>query len=171
MLAFDRDTIYGFRRNAEHFSSLTVGSWMEYHLFAMKKTPELGQFNIQELPPMSRKQRVSNPEELWSSALPVLVRAMVLTPDTLFLAGPPDILDEEQLNFHRNDPELQAKAAEQADAWQGSKGGVLMAVATGDGAKLAEYKLDDLPTFDGMAAAKGKLFASLENGGIVCFKD
>lgn len=169
ILVFNDDEVFGYRRNAEHFSSLTVGSWMEYHLFAMAKSPELKEFPIQELPPLNRKQRVSNPVERWSVPISTLVRAMTLTPKTLFVAGLPDILDEQPLNFHRNDPELQAKAAAQADAWQGASGGTLMAIAPADGAVLARYQLGAVPTFDGMAVAEGRLYIVQEDGSVVCF--
>jgi len=58
---------------------------------------------------------------LWTQKLPILVRAMVLAPDTLFLAGPPDF-------FATDDP---------AAALAGTKGGTLIALSTADGSKLA----------------------------------
>ena len=45
----------------------------------------------------------------------------------------------------------------------------LWAVSTTDGKKLAEYKLDAPPVFDGMAAAAGRLYASTTDGHVVCF--
>jgi len=38
-----------------------------------------------------------------------------------------------------------------------------------DGEKLAEYRLDSPPMFDGMAAANGRLYISAVDGTIVCF--
>lgn len=168
MLVFDKDRAYGFRRNKGHFSALTVTSWMEYHLFASKKEPPLGKLQIIEPKPLGRRRAVSTPGELWSSTVPVLVRAMVLTPGTLFAAGLPDVLDEKKLNDDLNDPGLRAKAAEQSEAWLGRKGGVLLAVSPGDGKTLARHKLAAPPVFDGMAAANKKLFISLEDGTVVC---
>ncbi len=78
---------------------------------------------------------------------------MVRAGDTIFVAGSPDVVDP-------NDPH---------GAWEGRKGGVLAAFATGDGKKLAEYKLPAPPVWDGMAAAQGKLMVSLENGQVICF--
>ena len=37
-----------------------------------------------------------------------------------------------------------------------------------NGEKLAEYKLEHLPVFDGMAAAEGSLFILLQDGSVVC---
>jgi hypothetical protein len=33
---------------------------------------------------------------------------------------------------------------------------------------LAKYRLDSAPVFDGMAAANGRLYLSLENGQVLC---
>ena len=51
----------------------------------------------------------------------------------------------------------------------GKKGALLWAVATADGKKLAEYKLDSVPVFNGMAAANGRLYLVTKDGKILCF--
>ena len=40
----------------------------------------------------------------------------------------------------------------------------------GDGSKLAERAIDAPPVFDGLIAAGGRLFASLEDGSLMCLK-
>ena len=45
--------------------------------------------------------------------------------------------------------------------------GLLLAVSAGDGTVLAEDPLESPPVFDGLAAASGCLFVSLENGNVV----
>ncbi len=52
---------------------------------------------------------------------------------------------------------------------QGRLGGVLWAASAVDGSKLAEYKLDVLPAWDGMAAAYGRLFIVNRDGSIECW--
>ena len=52
----------------------------------------------------------------------------------------------------------------------GAQGSLLWVAAASDGHKLAEQKIDGLPVFDGMAAAEGKLFISLNNGRLVCLE-
>jgi len=47
---------------------------------------------------------------------------------------------------------------------------VLIAVSASDGTELAQYKLDSSPVFDGMAAANGRLYLSLENGRVLCME-
>ncbi len=88
----------------------------------------------------------------WSLWVPVRVRAMVLADETLFVAGPPDVLDPD-------DP---------LGAFEGRKGAVLWAVSAGDGKKIAEHKLDSPPVFDGMIAANGRLYVSTRDGRVVC---
>ena len=92
---------------------------------------------------------------LWKTWVPLRVRAMVKTRDTLFAAGPPDVLDAD-------DPHA---------AFEGRKGAVLMALAARDGKKLSEAKLDSPPVFDGMAAVDGRLLLSLKDGSLVCLAD
>ena len=49
-----------------------------------------------------------------------------------------------------------------------SIGGVLYALATADGAKQAEMKLDTAPVYDGLAIAGGRLYLSTVNGTLLC---
>jgi len=100
----------------------------------------------------------------------MLARAMVLTPKALFVAGLPDVLDERKLDANLNDPELRARAAAQSEAWLGRKGGMLVAVSPTDGKTLATHELASPPDFDGMAAAEGRLFISLNSGRLVCLE-
>ena len=45
---------------------------------------------------------------------------------------------------------------------------MLRAVSVSDGTKLAEYRLDSPPVFDGMIAAGARLYLSLKNGTVLC---
>jgi len=121
----------------------------------------------------------------WLDEEPSLhVRAMVLAhnPDlrsqtqgqankTLFIAGPLDLVDEEEAFKSPNDPVIQAKLTEQNAALGGSKGGLLLVVSASDGKKVAEYKLESIPVWDGMAAANNRLYLATENGKIWCFAE
>jgi len=58
-----------------------------------------------------------------------------------------------------------------ADPWaniEGRKGGALWVLAKEGGKKRAEYHLEALPVWNGMAAANGRTFVSLKNGTLVC---
>jgi len=89
----------------------------------------------------------------WAQWVPVRIRAMVLAGKTLFVAGPPDVLDPE-------DP---------LAAFEGRKGALLWAVSPADGRRLAEYKLDSPPVFDGLIAAGGRLYMARRDGTVACW--
>jgi hypothetical protein len=94
---------------------------------------------------------------------------MVLAGETLFVAGPPDLIDEERTIKRGKDPTIQAKLAEQTAAWDGQRGALLWAIST-DGKELAEYSLQSLPIWDGMAAASGRLYIASQEGTVTCMK-
>jgi outer membrane protein assembly factor BamB len=98
----------------------------------------------------------------------IQVRAMVLADKTLFVAGPPDIVDEEEAFFALDNKDVLAKLAEQSELLHGKEGAVLWAVSANDGKKLAQYKLDSLPVWDGMIASAGKLYLTTMNGEVAC---
>ena len=107
----------------------------------------------------------------WDQNVPLLVRAMLKANDKLFIAGPPDLIDEES-TFQRTvsgDPAVMAELAEQDDALEGKFGAILQVVSATDGSKLAEYKLESLPTWDGLAAANGRLHLTTTDGRVLCF--
>jgi outer membrane protein assembly factor BamB len=112
-------------------------------------------------------------QHLWTQDVPLMVRAMVKANDTLFIAGPPDLIDEEQSlqRIMSRDPRVAEKLAAQDAALDGKQGGLLRAVSSKDGRTLAEVKLSSLPTWDGMAAAGGRLYLSTTGGSVVCFAD
>ena len=63
-------------------------------------------------------------------------------------------------------------AIDPAEPWakiEGRKDAVLWILSKKDGSKLAQYNLETLPVWNGMAAANGRLYLSLENGSVVCF--
>jgi len=116
------------------------------------------------------KPRPSAPKggRRWARDLPIMVRGMVLADKTLFVAGLPDLVDEDRASANRSDPEIQARLAEQNAAWAGKRGASLLAISTGDGARLAEYKLDSPPVWDGLSVANGRLYLACHNGNVTC---
>jgi outer membrane protein assembly factor BamB len=89
-------------------------------------------------------------KELWTKPLKIQVRAMILADKVLFMAGPP--------------AEVASGLAED----DGDQGALLLAISAVDGTELAWRQLDCSPVFDGMAAANGNLYLSLEDGRVVC---
>ena len=103
-----------------------------------------------------------------SVEIPVLVRSMVKAGDTIFAAGPKDIVDEDSAFKAYDKPGTRETLKKQAELFAGKEGSVLWAVSADDGRKLREIKLDVLPVFDGMIAAAGELFLSTVDGKVVC---
>ncbi|MFC1495173.1 PQQ-binding-like beta-propeller repeat protein, partial [Thermodesulfobacteriota bacterium] len=98
----------------------------------------------------------------------IQVRAMVIADKTLFIAGPPDIVDEEDAFFAMDDADVLKKLAEQSELLKGKDGARIWAVSTENGKKLSEYKLDSLPVWDGMIAADSRLYLTTMNGDVTC---
>ncbi len=155
---------------------------MEYHLFASDREPEIikraarkqtAKLTARQKRQQRNKQRAApttRPLYYWSREAPLYVRAMVLADKTLFIAGPPDIIDEEQIFKNPDAAGIAKKLREQTSALDGQKGALLHVVSASDGKKLAEYKLETVPVFDGMAAANGRLYLSMKNGRVQCFE-
>ncbi len=106
----------------------------------------------------------------WTLDVPLFVRALVLAGELLFVAGPPDVMDEEETfrGLMTRDPESQQKIAAQSDALDGAQGGILLVLSVADGKIMARHRIPSLPEWDGMAAAYGKLFLSTKKGTVIC---
>jgi len=166
ILVFDDEKIYGFGRVPMRQS----GTPNTYHLFASDRQPEL----IPQGGPRKRGASAYGPivpsrlRYDWSHGIPLLVRAMVATDETLFVAGPPALVDEAEVYGLYGEENVRAKMAEQVAAFEGRRGGVLMAVSKKDGSKRAAYRLASAPVFDALAAAGGRLFFSTLDGKVLC---
>ena len=102
---------------------------------------------------MAKTRSADNWSSKWQVKIPITGKAMVLAGDTVFVAGAP-------LVFDPVDP---------GATYAGRRGAILWAASAVNGSKLAEYKLDVLPAWDGMAAAHGCLFIVNQDGGIECW--
>ena len=184
ILVVDEDkNVFGFGREPAFFAQSHV---LEYQLFSARgNTYERGEWKKvfaymkskdasitnwqqnRELP----IEKLSTVQFNWRTANPpLLARAMVGAGDTLFLAGPPDILDETKLHGRFLQPDVVEQIQQQQDAMDGKLGGIMWAVSTKDGTKLSEQKLNALPVFDGLIAANEKLFLSTTDGRVICYK-
>jgi len=88
----------------------------------------------------------------WFEWVRVRIRGMVLAGDRLFVAGPPDVVS----------------ALDPMAAFEGRGGAVLRVHSSADGSTLTERKLDAPPVFDGLIAAKGRLYMSSVDGTVLC---
>lgn len=172
ILCFNDDSVFGYGRDPQY---LCNSSLLEYRLYRAAKQAQEGQA---VKPSVTWKKLAAEPEEKLTRLAfdwklphpPLLVRAMVLTDDTLLVAGPPDLVDELAMWGRSNEPEFKQQMREQAEALAGSHGGLLWAVSTRSGERLAEYRLEDLPAFDGMSASEGRLFMTTTSHKLICFK-
>jgi hypothetical protein len=100
------------------------------------------------------KRRQQGPQPLWEQRLGIRVTAMIRAADVVFVGGSPDVIDPD-------DPH---------GAWEGRKGGLLVAFAAADGQELARYQLPAPPVWDGMAATSECLLISTSDGAVLCMK-
>ena len=176
-LVFDDARVYGYARKPQYYRWTTP---MEYHLFAAAKQPELLRLGAAKgaAEPTAKAKAAKKGVNAapatriakdWTLDVPVLVRAMVKAGDTLFVAGPPDLVDEPMALAAFSQEATQKLLARQAAALDGAEGAALWAVSAADGTKRAELKLDSPPVFDGMAAANERLFLATQDGKVLCF--
>jgi len=154
ILVFDETTTYGLHTfttkfsRSPYFAPGTDG----YELFADDNANEPALPDAQARRERGSMSRTHPPK--WSVQIPIRARAMVVAGETLFLAGPPDIIE-------KDDP---------YGAFEGRKGGLLWAVSTTDGRKIAEYELEAPPAFDGLIAAQKKLYVTTTDGRVSCWE-
>jgi hypothetical protein len=188
ILCVDDGGVYGYGRKPEFMVNSSV---LEYQLFAADKVvtrqsiDQLGKAE-REMNTRSSHRNASSSDWLvrhffppshltashltatklqWTLDQPAMIaRAMTVAGNTLFIAGPPDILDERRAYYHPDDPQVQAELKRQAEALEGRNGGYLWALAKTDGKLLTRYGLDTIPVFDGMAAAGDSLYMTTVDG-------
>ncbi len=121
-----------------------------------------------------RERRPKKPrggvQYLWQVERPgLLANAMVLAGRHLFLAGPPDVADEEKTFDYVSggDDALNRALRGQEAAWLGKQGAALWVLSADTGQKLAEHKMAALPVWDGMIAAAGRLYIATKDGAVV----
>jgi outer membrane protein assembly factor BamB len=109
-------------------------------------------------------------EPHWTKDAPLFVRAMVKAGDNLFIVGPPDIVDEAETfeKLKNKDVSVQAVLAKQDALLNGSEGSMLRAISAKDGSTVSSLQLESLPIWDGLAAARGQLFLSTQDGTVIC---
>ncbi|TWT80752.1 Outer membrane protein assembly factor BamB precursor [Planctomycetes bacterium CA13] len=110
-------------------------------------------------------------EPKWAEDVPIYVRGMVLSGLSLFIAGPPDVMDEEQ-TFEKltlQNKEVNTLLAKQDRLIDGEEGGWLLSVNIDTGQVESKLKLSELPTWDGLSAAGGKIFMTTLDGSVNCY--
>lgn len=171
LLVVDAPRLFGFGRNQYDTPGAHVGidadgvwgpigrqlgRWTFYRLFRQAMDTQAGKESHRNL----EKQTALKPD--WTRGVPVVVRAMVLADETLFVAGPSVPVEVNKIPRQPTDVDPFAEALEIG------RGGSLLAVSANNGKTLADYDLKSSPVFDGMAAANDRLYISSVDGRIVC---
>jgi outer membrane protein assembly factor BamB len=154
ILTLDDRAVYGFGYKPDYYRTATD---CHYGLFAVErpmlpKQPPADYARANRDYPASGQKKFVLPLK-WTRDVPLLARAMLLAGDTLLLAGPP------------------AEALQSLPAYEGAKGAMLFAISAADGRTLAEYPLDCLPVFDGLAVAGRRVCLSLQDGRLLCLTE
>ncbi|MHC4253022.1 MAG: outer membrane protein assembly factor BamB family protein, partial [Planctomycetota bacterium] len=147
ILVFDEETVFGYGRKKVSYGGTDLGGC---HLFrALKRVePRPGTLknNNKALVRILRPAKV---KYRWSRETPFIARAMVLAGGVLFAAGP-------------------AREGKREPSFDGAGKALLMAFAAKDGAELSRLELDSQPVFDGLAAARGRLYVTTLDGRLIC---
>jgi outer membrane protein assembly factor BamB len=124
----------------------------KYSLFQKANTPFSDE---EEFMPDFRK---ISPEQaqacVWIKDFPMRTKAMLKSGGHLFMGVMP-------VEIPLNDPHA---------AYEGRQGGKIWIVAANDGNKVAEYDLDSPAVWNGMAAAKERLYVCMMDGSVQCLK-
>jgi hypothetical protein len=94
----------------------------------------------------------------------IVARAMCIAGERLFVAGPPDVVDERYAYRNPDNADVLALLKRQEEAYAGKQGVLIWELDRSDGRVVARRALDTLPVFDGLAAAGGRLFLTTVDG-------
>jgi hypothetical protein len=134
-----RDVLFMPGKNAYRLRCISIG-------------PQASEKKVRRGQAASRSGQAGNAGIVWQRPVGIRITAMLRAGDTLFVAGPPDVVDP----------------ADPHAAWEGRKGGVLAAFSTVDGRPLGELRLPAPPAWDGLAAAAGRLYLATADGQVLC---
>ena len=109
-------------------------------------------------------------EPHWTKDVPVIARGMAMAQKIVFVAGPADVVDEEDalVRLSKGDDSILPALKEQDENLDGKHGATILSIDAVSGNVLTTTKLNSPPVWDGMAAARGCLFVSQLDGSVVC---
>jgi len=174
IMVFDKSRVYSF---FAHNVGNNINPRTSYSLYAANKNavPEpqtpAGRSDKASKKKARSRQPQSSIRYIWELPKPgLLANAMVLAGRNLFLAGPPDVADEDKtFGFvFGGEDEINRQMLQQEEAWLGKQKALLWVVSADTGQKRSEYKIPAIPVWDGMIAVNGRLYISLKNGAILC---
>jgi hypothetical protein len=149
MLAFDDKTVWRVRRGGGK------GQKQNYVLCASPRPDPAAKDNLLA-DFVKRSGQENTAGQSWTMDLPLRPRAMIRTGETLFIGGMSDVSAAGRKSV-----------ASEAPAEEKSEGVLCIAPCTGGNA-LGRLPLNAPPVWDGMAAARGKLYVATTSGSLVC---
>jgi hypothetical protein len=107
----------------------------------------------------------------WTSYVPVSTRGLSMSGTNLVVAGPPDLVNEEQIfeRLTKKDPTVQKELDEQDASLAGKRGALVKIFNKGDGQVTRDFTIDSPPVWDGVSVAQGRIFIVTEDGKIRCY--
>ncbi len=163
IMVCDRDQVFGYQDGYESVRNPFLRAWDKAAKVVKKTSTGKG-----------KKRTYTKVISNWQAETPVCAEGLVLSGDTLFMAGSP-VFDRGKVlellktqTVDRYDPDPLFKSVE--DTIVGKKGGVLYAAAKADGTKLMQMALPSIPVFDGLVAADRRLYISMRNGVVMCLR-
>jgi hypothetical protein len=161
IMVSDNDEVYGYQDGYESVKEPLLLAWNKDAEVITKKNNSQG-----------KKKTVAQVISNWQTKVPVCVEGLVLSGDTLFMAGSPQIdrggvlelLGMQNVDLYHADTRF--RNAE--DTITGEKGGVLCAAKKDDGTKRMQIELPSIPVFDGLIAADERLYISMRDGAVIC---
>lgn len=143
LLAFEPDTAWGVWRRMNKPG---------YTIYAQPKKPFRRE--PEGRPDFRTFEEHGLPDMKWKKRMLMRPRAMLKAGQNLFFGGGPD----------------QSRTKNALAAYRGKKGGLLWVYSAAKGEKQGAYDLSAPVTWNGMAAADERLYASLANGRLVCLR-
>jgi hypothetical protein len=166
LLVMDEEQVFSYGLKPEYHS--WSSTFLDYHLFCVNKQVETEPVTG---PTIFGKIRGRTPTQKlrynWTAELPFYVRAMIKAGDKLIVCGPEKILDERDAVRRYPSEDLSEMLRQQEAILDGQSGGHLWVVGAEDGKVVERHRLSSLPTWDGMAAAGGRVYVSTQEG-VVC---
>jgi len=149
----DEDTVFGFGRiNVRSHDRGLQAERLQLFRSQKKLSPGKAIGRNNNLALMKRLQP-SKVNYLWTQRVPIAVRAMVLTPDSLVIAGPNLAQGEDEPRFRPTEPAQ------------------MIVVSTQTGKTLARHEIPAQPILDGMIVAQHRIYMATQAGTLVCWSD
>ena len=107
----------------------------------------------------------------WAAYVPISTRGFSMSGTNLVVAGPPDLVNEEQMfeRLTKKDPTVQKELEEQDASLSGKRGALVKIFNSGNGQVARDFTIDSPPVWDGVSVAQGRIFIVTTDGKIKCY--